>query len=53
MDVVDLSPELESSYLVCLEEWSDEMAEAGDKKALWFEKMRERGLRVKGSFCWI
>lgn len=47
MDVVDLSPELESAYLVCLEEWSDEMAEAGDSKARWFEKMRDRGLRVK------
>ena len=47
MDVVDLSPELESAYLACLEEWSDEMSESGDRKALWFEKMRDRGLRVK------
>ena len=47
VEVVDLSPELESSYLVCLEEWSDEMAEAGEKKAHWFAKMRDRGLRVK------
>ncbi len=47
MDVIDLSPEFESAYLACLEEWSDEMAEAGDRKALWFDKMRHRGLRVK------
>ena len=47
MDVVDLSPEFESAYLVCLEEWSGEMADAGDRKALWFDQMRDRGLRVK------
>ena len=47
MEVVDLSPEFESSYLVCLEDWSDEMEDAGDHKVRWFAKMRERGLRVK------
>lgn len=47
MEVVDLSPELESSYLVCLEDWSDDMAAAGDHKARWYAKMRGRGLRVK------
>ena len=47
MNVVDLSLELEPAYLACLEEWSDDMSEAGDRKALWFDKMRDRGLRVK------
>jgi GNAT superfamily N-acetyltransferase len=47
MDVVNLSPEYESSYLVCLEEWSAEMEESGDRKKLWYNKMRDRGPRVK------
>jgi cobalt-zinc-cadmium efflux system protein len=32
---------------VCLEDWSDEMKEAGDHKARWHERMAQRGLRVK------
>lgn len=47
MRIVDLSEEHESAYCVCLEDWSDEMAEAGDHKRRWYETMRERGLRVK------
>ena len=47
MEVVDLSPEFEPAYLACLEEWSDEMSEAGDRKTRWLGKMRDRGLRVK------
>ncbi|MDF1594705.1 MAG: GNAT family N-acetyltransferase [Acidimicrobiia bacterium] len=47
MDIVDLSDQYEKSYLVCLEDWSDEMAEAGDHKARWYRLMRDRGLRVK------
>lgn len=47
MEVIDLALEHESTYLVCLEDWSDEMAEAGDHKARWYAKMRQRGLRVK------
>jgi GNAT superfamily N-acetyltransferase len=47
VEVVGLSPELEPAYLVCLEGWSDEMTEAGDHKARWYAKMRDRGLRVK------
>ncbi len=47
MEIVDLSDEHLSSYLNCLEEWSDEMQEAGDHKARWYETMQGRGLRVK------
>ena len=47
MEIVDLSPEYEDSYLVCLEDWSGEMEEAGDHKARWYRTMRDRGLRVK------
>lgn len=47
MEIVDLSPEHEGSYLRCLEDWSDDMADAGDHKARWYDRMRDRGLRVK------
>jgi GNAT superfamily N-acetyltransferase len=46
--VVDLSPEQEQLYFVCLEDWpGSEMPSAGDWKARWYEWARERGLRVK------
>lgn len=47
MEIVDLAPQYEDSYLVCLEDWSAEMEEAGEHKARWYAKMRDRGLRVK------
>lgn len=47
MMIVDLTDAYESSYLVCLEVESDEMREAGDHKTRWYDKMRDRGLRVK------
>ena len=47
MKVVDLPQEQEKAYFQCLEEWSEELREAGDHKEKWFERMRGRGLRVK------
>ena len=47
MKIVDITPETESHYLCCLEEWSDDMKEAGDKKQKWFDRMKPKGLRVK------
>ncbi|MEW6751218.1 MAG: GNAT family N-acetyltransferase [Candidatus Latescibacterota bacterium] len=47
MQVIDLEESLCPLYFVCLEDWSEEMKEAGDHKARWYEVMRERGLRVK------
>jgi GNAT superfamily N-acetyltransferase len=32
---------------MCLEDWSDEMREAGDHKELWYNKMKDKGLGVK------
>jgi len=46
MEVVDLADGHLSSYLNCLEDWSDEMREAGNHKTRWYETMRDRGLRV-------
>jgi GNAT superfamily N-acetyltransferase len=47
MNIIDLSPEHEKLYFVCLEDWSDEMKEAGDHKERWYAGMKVRGLRVK------
>lgn len=47
MKIVDLTPEHEHLYFCCLEDWSDEIKEAGDHKACWYHKMKDRGLRVK------
>ncbi|MFB0515145.1 MAG: GNAT family N-acetyltransferase [Candidatus Neomarinimicrobiota bacterium] len=47
MNIVDLTVEHENLYFVCLEDWSDEMKEAGDHKQNWYAAMRDKGLRVK------
>lgn len=47
MKVIDLTPEHESLYFLCLEDWSDEIKEAGDHKARWFRRMKDKGLGVK------
>jgi len=47
MKVIDLAPEHHNSYFCCLEDWSDEIKEAGDHKACWYNKYKDRGLRVK------
>lgn len=47
MRVIDLPESEEHAYFNCLEEWSAEMAEAGDRKELWYRRMVDRGLRVK------
>ncbi len=47
MKVIDLAPEYESLYCQCLEDWSDEIKEAGDHKARYYQRMKDRGLGVK------
>jgi len=47
MTITDLIPEHEDLYFCCLEDWSDEIKEAGDHKACWYKKMKDKGLRVK------
>jgi GNAT superfamily N-acetyltransferase len=36
-----------SLYLDCLEDWSNEIKEAGPRKAAWYREMKDNGLRVK------
>jgi N-acetylglutamate synthase-like GNAT family acetyltransferase len=47
MKIIDLTPEYEKQYFCCLEDWSDEIKEAGDHKACWYNKIKDKGLRVK------
>ncbi|MDH5406303.1 MAG: GNAT family N-acetyltransferase [Candidatus Aminicenantes bacterium] len=47
MKVIDLTDEHQQIYFVCLEEWSDEIKEAGNHKEMWHREMKDRGLRVK------
>jgi GNAT superfamily N-acetyltransferase len=47
MKIVSMAPEYEETYCQCLEEWSDEIKEAGDHKRDWFAKAKNMGLRVK------
>lgn len=47
MRVIDLTPEHVEEYCQCLEEWSDEIKEAGSHKREWVDRYKDRGLRVK------
>jgi len=47
MEITDLQEEFVNTFCCCLEDWSDEMMEAGSHKAHWFQQMRDQGLRVK------
>lgn len=47
MRIIDLTDEHKPLYFVCLEEWSEEIKEAGDHKQVWYNKMKDKGLRVK------
>ncbi|MBN2293896.1 MAG: GNAT family N-acetyltransferase [Pirellulales bacterium] len=47
MQIVDLAEQHEHLYFLCLEDWSDEIKEAGDHKACWYRKFVDRGLHVK------
>jgi GNAT superfamily N-acetyltransferase len=47
MKIIDLDENNKPLYFLCLEDWSSEMKEAGSHKSLWYEKMKEKGFRVK------
>jgi N-acetylglutamate synthase-like GNAT family acetyltransferase len=47
MRIIGLTDEYKSLYFSCLEDWSDEIKEAGDHKACWYENMKDKGLKVK------
>ncbi len=47
MKITDITPETESRYFCCLEEWSEDMKEAGECKQRWYALMKDKGLKVK------
>ena len=47
MPIVDLTDDDKQLYFYCLEDWSDEIKEAGDHKETWYNKMKDKGLGVK------
>ncbi|GAB6274516.1 MAG: hypothetical protein STSR0004_13790 [Peptococcaceae bacterium] len=47
MKVINLTDQHEPIYFQCLEDWSDEIKEAGDHKEKWYEKIKDQGLRIK------
>lgn len=47
MKVIDLTDEYKGLYFLCLEDWSDEVKEAGNHKELWYNIMKDKGLGVK------
>ncbi|HUU62008.1 MAG TPA: hypothetical protein VMX37_06445 [Acidimicrobiia bacterium] len=47
MQIVDLTDEHRPLFACCLEDWSDEAAEAGPRRSCWIERFEERGLRAK------
>lgn len=47
MKIIELSTQNENLYFQCLEDWSEEIKEAGNHKETWYNKMKDKGLRVK------
>jgi hypothetical protein len=47
MKITDITPENEKHYYCCLEEWSEDLKEAGDHKQRWYEHMKGKGVKVK------
>ena len=47
MEIIDLTDEHTPLYLLCLEDWSDEIKEAGTCKERWYGRMKDKGFRVK------
>ncbi len=47
MKIIDLDEEHLQLYFACLEDWSDEIREAGCRKGVWYSRMKDKGLRVK------
>lgn len=45
--IVDLDESLVPLYLVCLEDWSEEIKEGEEQKRIWYDRMKGLGLRVK------
>ncbi len=47
MRIVDLDERTKPLFCQCLEDWSDEVREAGHRRCRWVERFMPRGLRAK------
>jgi len=47
MRIVDLDETTKPLFCVCLEDWSDDAKEAGDRRCRWVDRFSARGLRAK------
>lgn len=47
MEIVDLSEKYVNKYFMCLEDWSDDVKDSGNHKQVWYDKMKDKGLKVK------
>lgn len=47
MRIIDLDDEHREDWLHCLEPWSAEAREGRDRRAAWYERVRDQGLIVK------
>jgi GNAT superfamily N-acetyltransferase len=47
MQIIDPADEHRALFACCLEDWSDEAAEAGPRRSCWIEQFLPRGLRAK------
>lgn len=45
--IQDLTPAYHDTYCCCLEDWSNDIKDAGNHKACWYEKYKHKGLAVK------
>lgn len=36
MEIIDFSEKYAKNFFMCLEDWSEEIKEAGDHKEVWF-----------------
>ncbi|HVO74596.1 MAG TPA: GNAT family N-acetyltransferase [Ignavibacteriaceae bacterium] len=47
MEIINLNEKYHSIYFKCLEDYSDEVKEAGNHKEIWYREFKDKGLRIK------
>jgi GNAT superfamily N-acetyltransferase len=47
VDIIDLTDGHKGLFAACLEDWSDDVREAGDRRARWIDRFLAKGLRAK------
>ena len=44
MKIIDLTEEHRELFCICLEDWSTEALDSGNKRREWVDRMEERGI---------